>query len=246
MTLLEDLKKFQESRKMKGWEPKPSTTKYEYGSSLTTTEEVMLRCLDFVDLEERVGLWLSDFTYGTDTIEREVEFILLENVADELKHDEAIRNLRDYYSYKFRQDTEHAQESIDITESWHRLRVHPVSNAYALEMGVFFTILPIMMKFGDTYACAVAGWINDDERVHVETNLRLMKHLKLKLTVEQVQLVRKTVEYLYKPMGQEIAVQQGTRAVKRLITTKDPAMITESLPQTISYFEQKSNQAIVY
>lgn len=243
-SLLQDLRKFQSKRKFPDWQPKPNAGLKKIDG--TPEEQLVIRCLDFVDLEVQVGNWIDEVA-DSDAHElsiwaRDIRPILLRNVADELKHDAAIRHLKEYYRATGRPNTRAAV----LCEQWKALDCSPVVAAYALEMGIFFTILPLLMKCGDVYAATVASWINDDERVHVETNLRLMKHFNLKLSAELVFLVYNTVAYIYQPLGEERAEIEAKRAVKRLTTTKDPQMLRESLPVTISYFEQNSSQDIVY
>lgn len=241
-SLLEDLRKFQSKRKFPDWQPKANTGAIKHTHS--PEEEVVLRCLAFVDLEAQVGTWIE--TLAQDSDNDELVQILQRNVADELKHDKAIRDLQMYYRYKENFDIRKSTRANALVNHWKTSEAHPVVNAYALEMGIFFTILPILMRCGDVYAAMVAGWINDDERVHVETNLRLMKHFKLKLTSDLVFLVYNTVAFIYEPFGQERATAEAERAVNRLVKTKDLQMLNESLPIAIAYFEQNKTQDIVY
>ena len=244
-TLLEDLQKFQSKRKFPNWQPKANTGKKQI--TKTAQDDIVMRCLAFVDLEVQVGEWVSYMSEAFAWDYEEVQDILLRNVADEVKHDAAIRDLQSYYGFKDNYNVfDKASRAHVLAQQWQKSDAHPVVNAYALEMGIFFTILPILMKCGDVYAATVASWINDDERVHVETNLRLMKHFGLKLTSDLIWLVFNTVAYIYEPLGQERANAEASRPVKRLVSTKDPQMLTESLPVTISYFEQNTNQDIVY
>lgn len=241
MTLLEDLQKFQTKRKFPNWQPKANSGLKKISGK--PEEQLVVRCLAFVDLEEQVGEWVEKVATNAEFQSvPEIAQILRRNVSDELKHDQAIRDLKTYY----RCTTDSYTRAEVLVQQWKQIEAHPVVKAYALEMGIFFTILPILMRCGDVYAATVASWINDDERVHVETNLRLMKHFSLKLTAELVLLVFNTVAYIYQPLGDERATSEANRAVKRLITTKDPQMLLESLPVTISYFEQNSSQDIVY
>lgn len=226
--LLEDLQKFQSKRKFPNWQPRANTGKIVL--KYTAEEEMLCRCLEFVDLELQVGEWVSSINLG-----EEVNAILRRNAEDEIKHELAIKHLQDYYSYSGR-----SAEAKVLCDRWKANNDNPAVAAYALEMGVFFTILPKLMKCGDVYAATVASWINDDERVHVETNLRLMKYYGIKLSYDVVKLVYETVAYI------TMSKSQATRAVERLVNTKDPEMLTESLPITISYFEQNSNSDIVY
>lgn len=235
MSLVEDLQKFQAKRKFPDWKPKANTGRYV--AKNTPAEEVVRRCISLVDLEVQVGDWVEHVSKDLPDVAQ----ILLRNVADEQKHDIAIRDLQNYYGMpKPTLDTQR------LVKQWQELDCSPVVAAYALEMGVFFTILPILRNSGDVYAATVSNWINDDERVHVETNLRLMKHFGLKIPAEVILLVFHTVVYIFQPMGIEKAEAEGRRACKRLVSTKDPQMLMDSLPITISFFEQNSNQDIVY
>jgi hypothetical protein len=241
MTLRTDLLSYQQKRKTPNWQPKASTAvAKEYK---TPESEVVLRCLAFIDLEEKVGEWIGSLVTTPDNLD--VNDILLRNVSDEKKHTSAIQDLRNYYNYQ-EKGYEWSEEAEKIVKAWEYLGTHPVLNAYVLECGIFFTILPLLQKLGDVYAATVAVWINDDERVHVETNLRLIKELGLKVSIELATLVYQTVHFIYEPLGDSTASYQAARAVRRVVTTKDPDMLKESLPVTISYFEQESNQSIVY
>jgi hypothetical protein len=241
MTLREDLLSYQQKRKTPDWQPKASTAIARESNSPQT--EVILRCLAFIDLEEKVGDWIGSTVYPDDTLG--INDILLRNVSDEKKHTVAIQHLRDYYGYR-NKGYKWSYEGELISKAWAFLDTPPVLNAYVLECGIFFTILPLLQKLGDVYAATVAVWINDDERVHVETNLRLIKEMGLKVNVELARLVYRTVYFIYEPLGASTASYQAARAVRRVVTTKDPDMLVESLPVTISYFEQDSNQSIVY
>jgi hypothetical protein len=241
-TLYNDLLTYQQKRKTPDWLPKPSATRAKIGYGSKPDEQVILRCLAFIDLEEKVGLWVAE---AKDSLPDNIEPFLFRNIADEDKHTLAINHLRDYYTYDLAFKP-WSTEAAKLVERWKASEAHPIVSAYALECGIFFTILPLLQKLGEVYAATVAVWINDDERVHVETNLRLMRHFQLKLSKDLIRLVYDTVEFIFQPQGAEKAQQQANRAVKRIITAKDSAMLEESLPVTISYFEQESNQTIVY
>lgn len=230
MPLLEDLEYYQSKRRFPDWQPKASTGRY-----LGSNRELLRRCMDFLPLELQVAVWDRDMDIP------EVNHIIERNAQDETKHDQVLSYLSDYVGKR-----KQPEAAKVITERWQQLDCHPVVAMYALEMGVFFSILPTLIKEGDVYSSMVAQWISDDERVHVETGLRLMKHLGLKLTKEVIQLVFDTNYYIFSAIDHARAMHQANRAISRLISTKDPEMLRESLPVTVANFEQHSRQQIVY
>lgn len=235
IALATKLQSFQEKRRFPNWKPQMAKSTYKHTN--TVNERIIKRCLAFVDLELQVRDWVITQT----GIDDETKAQLLRNSNDEDKHDEVLRYLRVYFGH-YAVD----QQARDIIYRWKSLSVAPIVAAYALEMGVFFSILPALVTRGDVYCAAVGTWINDDERVHVECNLAVMKELKLKLTQEVIQLVFDTVEYIFKPLGLEGSDKEARRAIKRLTTGKDKQMLIESLPVTTAFFEQDDRRSIVY
>jgi len=233
MKLTQDLQSYQDKRRFPNWQPKkPETQRITNGN-----DAIVQRCLHFLPLELQVGDWCTT----QQELPPGVQEFLTRNAEDESKHDIVLKMLADYYCVGDISD-----EANRLLDQWRALDCNPVLAAYTLEMGVFFSILPTLIKHGDVYAATVAQWINDDERVHVETNLRIIRELKLKITKELAALVYNTVVYIYSPLGADAAKANGQRAVKRLLSGKDEQMLTDSLPVTIAFFEQHDKRAIVY
>jgi hypothetical protein len=233
-TLLEDLRQFQAKRRFPDWQPKPSSSKF---APINQADyQVLLNCLSFLPLEIQVATW--DRQIEADP---EVSAILERNAADEDKHTVALEQLADYLSFSAPDS-----EALALVSRWQKSEVNPAVLMYALEMGVFFSILPTLITLGDVYAATVASWISDDERVHVETGLRLLKESGLKVSYEALELIFDTNLFIYSPLGTDKAREKAERAVKRTLSTKDPQMNTESLPVTIAYFEQTENSSIAY
>lgn len=245
-TLVEDLQSYQARRKFPNWQPKPAGVRFT-GSKETPEYQVLLRCLDFLPLELQVAEWdrEADASLGKPNFD-EVSLILERNAADENKHDEVLRMLKDYLGYPLRRDRENWEVPQKLLQRWQALNCHPLVAMYGLEIGVFYSILPFLLKSGDVYSATVAQWISDDEVVHVNTGLRLMKALGLKLTFGVLQLIRDTNLYIFSPLGEQEADERARRAVKRAMSGKDEQMLTESLPTTIAFFEQTDKRSIVY
>jgi hypothetical protein len=240
MTLLQDLQSYQERRKFPDWQPVPSADRVPDKANQNPYIQVILRALDFLPLELQVAEWDREAQLIPEL--EEVESVLERNAQDETKHDAVLRHLSQHYNKRGIEDN----EALSLISGWQASNAHPIVLTYALEMGVFFSVLPALIKYGNVYAATVAQWISDDERVHVETGLRLTKALGLKLTPAIVTSVFWTNEYIFKPLGDEVAKAQAERAVKRLISGKDKQMLTESLPVTIAFFEQHDKRSIVY
>lgn len=200
----------------------------------------MKRCLMFLPLEMQVSDWVT----GCESLPEDAKAQLRRNANDELKHDTVLTYLCEYYGLL--EESQANERANQLMQRWQSLECHPILSAYALEMGVFFTILPTLIKHGDVYAATVAQWINDDERTHVECNLRIVRELGLKLTEELVRLVFDTCFFINESLGLSEASKAAKRAVKRLTSTKDAAMVEDSLPTTIAFFEQQAKSAIVY
>lgn len=238
------LTKFQQSRRIPDWQPKPAD--YAKISIDPINDELINRCLEFADLELQVADWVGKSTTlaekETDSETKEtVNNSILRNVADEAKHDTVLHYLREYYNW-----AGPTAAANQLLNKWKSLNSHPISCAYSLECGVFFTVLPLFITKGDVYAATVGQWINDDERVHVETNLALMKHYHLELDKDLLRLVYETNEYIFQPLGTEEAKKQATRALMRTVSGRDRQMLQESIPATIAFFEQHTKKSIVY
>ena len=238
MTLLQDLESIQARRQYPNWQPiRPNATSTPRGDKW---DEVLKRCVEFLPLELQVAQWDEE---ASEVIE-EAAPILARNANDEAKHDEVLKYLAEYmgvYGSSYR--------ATSIINGWKASEANPLVLTYALECGVFFSILPTLGIYGDVYASLVKQWIADDERVHVETGLRLMKELKLKVTDgghEVLKLVHDTNVYLFTPLGATEAFKRAERAIRRCLTGKDKEMLNESLPATVANFEQVDRGSIAY
>lgn len=233
-TLLNDLQSYQDKRKFPNWQP--TAPAYNKELDYSDGEQIVKSALAFLDLEVSVGEWVK-----AAELPIEAKSYILLNAKDEEKHTVVLGYLSQYY-----RGARVSLYSKNLIERWNALQVHPLAKAYALECGVFFSVLPALTIYGDIYAATVSQWINDDERVHVETNLRLMRELKLHLTEELLELVFETVAYIFEPLGEQVQLNQATRAVKRVVRGRDAQMAKESIPVTTAFFEQHDKRAIVY
>lgn len=239
MTFVSDLQKYQNSRRDPNWKPTPpyiDTRPIPRTEEDKIKDEVVKRCLAFIDLEMQVGNWVKQLRDSHPELEADeakvLQACLTRNSEDELKHDEVLRYLATYYEGAYEDE-----KAASLRSRWKELKCNPIVAAYMLECGVFFTILPLLINCGDVYASAVGQWISDDERVHVETNLRIMRRLGLKFDQQVLALVYDTVKFIFAPFGEQRAVAEAQRACKRVVTGKDKQMLVESVPVTPAFFE---------
>jgi hypothetical protein len=251
-TIVKDLQSYQDKRRYPNWEiayPKtkqgqPKINYDVYYGAETTNVEIVRRALAFLSLELQVQDWILSVPGFSN--QHEVHDFLKRNAKDEQKHDDVLRRLEFYYGGAKKTAT-----SEEIVNDWMQLtyehpNVHPLAASYALEAGVFFTVLPALTKYGDVFAAAVAGWIIDDERCHVETALRILKELGETVPKECGKLVYRTIAYIFEPLGSDEAHKQAARSVQRLVTGVDKQMNQDSVPYTIAYFETNSKGDIPY
>jgi len=235
-TLAQDFQRYNSRRRFPEWKPEDPYSPYYERSPESTL--VIKRMLAFLDLELTVGEWVKQ-ALAASGLQEAVPFVE-RNSTDEERHDLALRKLSHYVG-----GASEDSESRALVREWQRQQPS-FSLAYALEMGVFFTLLPALVELGDMYCTKVSQWISDDEGVHVLVNGRLAKELGERLTKEQVALVVQTIEWVFRPLGAASVRKLQERAVRRLTSGQDPDMMRQSVPVTPAFFEQVDKRSIVY
>jgi hypothetical protein len=239
MSLLSSLRSFQDLRRFPEWQPLKPPTGAGWRSSTVGADMVYSRIVQLVDLEVSVGSWVKQALVALPESERSTaQAYVHRNARDELKHDTAFRHFRTYIG-----GSPQSAEAQALVAEW-QAQEPSFALAYALEMGVFMSLLPFLNRHGDTYVAQLSQWVSDDEVVHVRTNLALAQACGQKLTRTHFSLVARTVAWVFET--EENTSQLVERALKRLTTGKDPAMLEQSLPTTIKFFEQSSTTTISY
>lgn len=234
MTLQETLTKFQQRRKFPNWQPKPPTN----SSSIDpATTEVIRRICHLVDLEVTVGSWVTKALQALpENDAKAATAYITKNAKDESKHERVMHYLAKYV------DTQPTPpEAQAIVTAWQD-QPPSFALAYALEMGVFMTILPWLTKQGDMYCVKVAQWIADDEGVHVLTNRELATVLGEPVTLPMARLIKRTLTYIFA----DEAPMHVARSIRRVSTGSDPEMMNESVAITPAFFEQHDKRSVVY
>lgn len=234
MSLLQKLTSFQDRRRFPNWQPKSPTNVH---SMPPATVAVIQRMCHLIDLEVTVGGWVqaSLASLSHDNYDAAVTYIE-HNASDETKHEQVMHCLARYV------DTPPVPlDAQAIVQAWQN-QPPTFALAYALEMGVFMSILPWLTKNGDMYCVKVAQWIADDEGVHVLTNRELATLLQEPVTLDMARLVKRTLTYIFA----DDASAHVTRAIRRLNTGSDPEMMNESVAITPAFFEQHDKRSVVY
>ena len=169
------------------WTP----VKVTAGSLLEGGEDVIHRGLALRCLEIPVGDFISDAMKGDLPEVKGCKELLLSNVKDEENHDVALNYAAEAHKISPRIEAE-AQR---ICKAWLELDRHPVLKAVVLERSVFFVLLPIFRRLGDTGLRTTSADISRDERTHVAANTLVCEALGLKSDKTLNNLRRATVAW---------------------------------------------------
>ena len=130
------------------------------GQLLDGGEEVIQRALALRCLEIPVGDFITDAMKGDLPDVKGCKELLASNVVDEEKHDIALNFAATAHGVSPRFE----KEAAHICKTWLELDRHPVLKAVVLERSVFFVLLPIFRRLGDT------GLTNDKLLISQETS----------------------------------------------------------------------------
>lgn len=170
------------------------------GQLLDGGEEVIKRALALRCLEIPVGDFISEAMKGDLPEGSEAKGcreLLLSNVTDEENHDIALNYAAQVHQIpeQFEKEAEH------ICKTWLQLDRHPVLKAVVLERSVFFVLLPIFRRLGDTGLRTTSADISRDEQTHVAANTLVCQALDLKSDKTLNNLRRATVNWVLQPLA---------------------------------------------
>lgn len=161
------------------------------------SEETLYRCLALRTLELPVKEMLSQ------GLERELPDdpgiipALTSNMADEDKHDLALRYIVDAHGV----DADAEREAEAIRNAWLRDPSHPILKTAILERSVFFVLLPFFRFCGDVGIRTVASDISRDEQTHTAIHAMVAHDLDEKSTANLNKLRRATVGWAMDKLG---------------------------------------------
>jgi hypothetical protein len=174
------------------------------------TEDLIARALAMRILEIPVGNFIKD-ACGKELPAGSKE-ILLSNIQDEVKHDQALNYAADSFPMGVLPD--YSKAAASILKAWIDAPEHPVLKAMTLERGVFFIVLPILRFYGNTALRTVSGDISRDEQIHVLTNSLYCRDFKIALTPNLEKLRRTTVAWMTQHAGLATKQNNGEEIIR--------------------------------
>lgn len=167
---LEFYKKLKARRR--GWDVIKPTDKQ---NCVAGSEKTLSKALALSELEIPVGNWITQELAKNPDIPQFLIDFLQENIEDEVKHDEVLKNLRDVFPVQeddIEQAKSFAEEANRLAEIY-----SPLVLAGALETSVFFVVLPMYRFLGGVAFRTVSRDISNDESLHSAVNNQLYKDL---------------------------------------------------------------------
>ena len=122
-------------------------------------------------LELPVGDFITEEIAKHKELEKPVYDLLMANAEDEVKHDQALNNLKKVLA-PLPEDVEFMEGVVNRADELANL-MSPITVAGALEVSVFFVVLPMFRFLGSSAFRTVANDISNDETIHVATNINL-------------------------------------------------------------------------
>jgi len=177
------------------WTPVPVTQgQLKKGGEEVVKRALALRCLEIPVADFITEATKRDLPQGTGT---EGCLKLLEsNIADEVKHDQALDFAADAHGIP----QEYEDEAKRIMQAWLDLDRHPILKAVVLERSIFFVLLPLFRALGDTGLRSVSQDISRDETVHVCSNTLVCNALKLQSDNTINQMRRDVMDWILQPL----------------------------------------------
>lgn len=161
------IKQYQRRRK---WEVIPVSNKQSWTEEATRT---LQKALAVSALELPVMDMIYDEANKHHNLEEPVLKLLMANAEDEIKHDKALGRLKEILPPK----SEDISFMNDVVKEAARLgeQMSPITVAGALEVSIFFVVLPMYRFLGGSAFRTIANDISNDENIHVATNVNLAR-----------------------------------------------------------------------
>ena len=175
------------------WSPvKPTAGVFKDGS-----EDAIRRALAIRHMELPVGEFISE------ALEKEVpdhaRELLLSNVKDEERHDQALGYIVDAHGIK--EDAIEELEAKRLRDAWLAHPDHTITKALVAERAIFFVLLPFFRFNGDAPLRTVSADISRDEQIHVGANSLVCTELGLSPSSSLDKLRKATINWVLQPLG---------------------------------------------
>ena len=175
------------------WSPvQPTAGVFKDGS-----EDAIKRALAIRHMELPVGEFISE------ALEKEVpdhaRELLLSNVEDEERHDQALGYIVNAYGIK--EDATEELEAKRLRDAWINHPDHTITKALVAERAIFFVLLPFFRFNGCAALRTVSADISRDEQIHVGTNSLVCSELGLSPSPSLDKLRKATINWVLQPLG---------------------------------------------
>ena len=161
------------------------------------SEDAIRRALAIRHMELPVGEFI------TEALEKEVpehaRELLLSNVKDEERHDQALGYIVD--AHRIKEDAPEELEAKRIRDAWIAHPDHTITKALVAERAIFFVLLPMFRFNGDAPLRTVSADISRDEQIHVGTNSLVCTELGLSPAPSLDKLRKATINWVLQPLG---------------------------------------------
>ena len=125
--------------------------------------------------------------------------LLISNVKDEERHDQALGYIVD--AYGINEDATEELEAKKLRDAWLAHPDHTITKALVAERDIFFVLLPFFRFNGDAPLRTVSADISRDEQIHVGANSLVCTELGLSPSPSLDKLRKATINWVLQPLG---------------------------------------------
>jgi hypothetical protein len=173
-----------------------------------------------------------EIAFATRLIPEELKDCYLQIIKDEVNHDIQLSELAKHYGIS---DVKIPEVFLD---RFHRLctTTNSLVLNYVIECMVFINVLPLLQRYGDSYANSVASWILLDEARHVAFGRAYTSALRLTVTTEVIRFAIDLLSWVLQDEPEEVQTSVKERAF--LCLQKGvPQDTVQVIPQSMRFFE---------
>ena len=175
------------------WSPvKPTAGVFKDGS-----EDAIRRALAIRHMELPVGEFITEAL--TKEVPEHARELLLSNVEDEERHDQALGYIVNAYGIK--EDATEELEAKRLRDAWINHPDHTITKALVAERAIFFVLLPFFRFNGCAALRTVSADISRDEQIHVGANSLVCTELGLSPSPSLDKLRKATINWVLQPLG---------------------------------------------
>jgi len=208
-------------------------------------EDALGRALALRVLELPVGDWvLQGESRDRDRLTAEMKMALLQNAADEQRHDTALDMAVRCYRVTTAQ---HDADAASLAAEWIAHGDHPIVKAAVIECSIFFALLPMFRFLGGPSLRTISRDISGDEAVHVVVNTQISAHLGYGWSRSLDQLRARTIEWVVddlKGSGKWFQPETWRASSEQLLHEGRASLLTETKAAVMPAFFELPGSAL--